>query len=285
MSMDSGLSIAVDNGDLLLAARIDRNRAKRLATPGNVFDDILRSTSGATLRWISDEDARAIDEAVRRHWAGNPPPPSSAGPLMAPPPSPDAEELSAVWRWGGRVVAAEETAVALPQLSPMLPSVIDTMLVQETATSAGVRGQGFQMSAEERRAVEQRTMCVAAQQLQKEGWTVADKSGTESYDLLCSRGKCRVYAEVKGTTTAGDQIIITYPEVEFAKTHQQDMLLVVVSEIEVIPDESGRVSARGGRSTIRRGWAPEPSQLRPVSYICRLSATGLEGSEKSIEPE
>jgi hypothetical protein len=104
--------------------------------------------------------------------------------------------------------------------------------------------------------------------LQGESWTLCDRSRAESYDLLCTRGNRRVYAEVKGTTSAGEQIIITHAEVEFARAHQQDMLLVVVSGIEVTTDENGHASAHGGTPTIRRNWAPEMSQLRPISYIC-----------------
>jgi hypothetical protein len=67
----SGLSTVVR--DVELTAGIDRIRAKRLARPGNVFDDVIQSTSGATLRWISDEDARDIDDAVRQDSTGTPP--------------------------------------------------------------------------------------------------------------------------------------------------------------------------------------------------------------------
>jgi hypothetical protein len=111
-------------------------------------------------------------------------------------------------------------------------------------------------------------MDVARESLEREGWVIFDRSRTESYDLLCSRGDQRVYAEVKGTTTSGQQIIITHAEVEFAREHQQEMLLVVVSGIEVIQDESGRVSADGGTAITFREWAPQASQLRPISYIC-----------------
>jgi len=235
---NSGLSITVSDIELLLAAGIDRNRAKRLATPGNVFDDILASTSRTPLRWISGEDAGEIDQAAGRHSTGSPPPPPS--PLTLPPPP------------------------------PRLPPDTDTALAAGSIGSVGNHGQGFQMSTVERKAVEKRAMCVASKQLREEGWVVENKSSTESYDLLCSRGNRRAYAEVKGTATCGEQIRITHAEVEFAREHQQGMLLVVVSGIEVIGDGSGGVSARGGTPTIRRGWAPQPSQLRPISYICTL---------------
>ena len=130
-------------------------------------------------------------------------------------------------------------------------------------------------------------MDVARGSLEREGWVICDRSRTESYDLLCSRGERRVYAEVKGTASAGDQIIITHAEVEFAREHQQGMLLVVVSGIEVIQDESGGVSANGGTPTVFREWAPQTSQLRAISYGCTLNgrtATNC-GSLDVPEPE
>ena len=79
---NSGLSITVSDVELLLAAGIDRNRAKRLATPDNVFDDILASTSRTPLRWISGEDAREIE---RKRLVGirRAPPSSAAAPDTA----------------------------------------------------------------------------------------------------------------------------------------------------------------------------------------------------------
>ena len=57
-------------------------------------------------------------------------------------------------------------------------------------------------------------MEVARVLLARQGWVICDRSRNESYDLLCRRGDQRVYTEVKGTTTCGEQIIITHAEVE-----------------------------------------------------------------------
>jgi hypothetical protein len=64
---ESGLSVTVIIVALLLAAGINRTRAQVLAVAGNIFDDVLRSTSRTTLRWISDQDVQDIDAAVRRY--------------------------------------------------------------------------------------------------------------------------------------------------------------------------------------------------------------------------
>jgi hypothetical protein len=142
--------------------------------------------------------------------------------------------------------------------------------VPRVSRSGGSRGQGFRVWAKERLAVEERAMRLAGELLRSEGWSIADRSSHESYDLLCSREGRQVYAEVKGTSGGDNQIIITFREVEFAREHRQDMLLVVVSGIEIRRDENGNVSAHGGRPSLHWGWAPEESQLRPLAYLCRL---------------
>jgi hypothetical protein len=151
---DAGLSISVCDVELLLAAGIDRNQAERLATPENVFDDILRSTV-ATLRWIPDEHAQEIDRAVRRHSTGDPHPPLPVATAVAPPP---------------------ETGSDAPR----------------GAETGGSRGQGFRRWAQHRLLIEERAMEVAREFLERERWVICDRSCTESYDLLCSRGNQRL---------------------------------------------------------------------------------------------
>lgn len=139
------------------------------------------------------------------------------------------------------------------------------------ATLIGHRGaQGFQSSSELRIAVERHAMAAATELLRKDGWHVQNVSAQESYDLLCIRDGDQAFVEVKGTTGAGDSVILTRAEVEFAQGHGAAMILIVVSHIEVHVSEPGGPVVSGGRTMIRRGWSPEPGQLQPISYMCSL---------------
>jgi hypothetical protein len=190
--------------------------------PEIVLQDIARSR-GATLRYVPNDDALGIEEAVRRLTV---PGIITDGSLLAP----------------------------LPRVS----------------RSSGSRGQGFRACAQERMEVEQRAMSVASELLRSQGWSVEDRSSYESYDLFCSRDDRQVYAEVKGSSRGDGQIIITYGEAEFAREHREEMLLLVVSDIEIRRNAHGGVSALGGTPHFYWEWAPEESQLRPIAYICRL---------------
>ena len=54
-------------------------------------------------------------------------------------------------------------------------------------------GQGFQSSAEVRRAIELRAMHLAINHFQQQGWVVEDVSKLESYVLLCTRKEEKLY--------------------------------------------------------------------------------------------
>jgi hypothetical protein len=140
------------------------------------------------------------------------------------------------------------------------------------------QGQGFQTSKEIRAAVERQAMTMAIEALEDEGWEIRDVSAWESFDLLCIREQAHAYAEVKGTIGAGERIILTRAEVEFARAHRSAMMLVVVSDIELRRDDTGQVIACKGVPEIYRSWAPEPSQLEPIAYFCQLNS----GSQDDI---
>ncbi|MGH7048323.1 MAG: hypothetical protein ACREE2_18255, partial [Stellaceae bacterium] len=104
--MGAGLSISVSDVELLLEARIDRAEAKQLARRGNVFDDIVKSTSRTPLRWISEADAGEIDEAVQRYSSGSAPTPS---------PGSGASGGQGFRRWATERLAIEKRAMDVAQ--------------------------------------------------------------------------------------------------------------------------------------------------------------------------
>lgn len=155
------------------------------------------------------------------------------------------------------------------ELALMLSSSAMTAAEPPAAVLRRSAGQGFETNAEARRAVEARAMAAAASWLAGEGWTVSDHTATDSYDLFCSRAGESAYVEVKGTTGAGDAVIVTRAEVQFALEHRDEMILVVVAGIELGQGVEGLV-ASGGVLAVRRRWAPDPNDLRPISFVCRL---------------
>lgn len=69
---------------------------------------------------------------------------------------------------------------------------------------------------EAKAAVEALAMNLATEFYSKT-WDVQDVHGTESYDLICRRGREKKHVEVKGTTTDGAEVILTPNEVRHAQ--------------------------------------------------------------------
>ena len=92
----------------------------------------------------------------------------------------------------------------------------------------------------------------------------------ESYDLHCDFTDRSVYVEVKGTTSAGDSILLTFSEVELARRQYPNTILFVTSGI-VLDREQSPSLASGGRDRVIDPWRPSPERLNPIAYECVLS--------------
>lgn len=168
--------------------------------------------------------------------------------------------------------SGERTASRAPQNPP--PEVLEAE--QGAAKAAGRRssrrsGQGFLLTAAERRAVELHSVQLATEHFRAEGWSVEDVGARESYDLLLSRGEERLYVEVKGTVSEGAQVVLTRSEVERQRELAPHNALVVVHSI-VLDRTAEPPKADGGVLHCVSPWKIAEEDLTVVSYIYR---TGL----------
>ncbi|MFD7403023.1 MrcB family domain-containing protein [Streptomyces sp. NPDC059866] len=142
---------------------------------------------------------------------------------------------------------------------------------QSAATTANRRsarraGQGFLLTAAERSAIEKRSVLLATEHFEAQGWSVKDVGATKSYDLLLSRGDERLHAEVKGTTSEGTQVILTRAEVERQRELAPHNALVVVHSIQL--DRTMQPpAATGGTLHCISPWTIEEDSLTVISYI------------------
>lgn len=67
--------------------------------------------------------------------------------------------------------------------------------------------------------------------------------------------------EVKATTTAGEQVILTRNEVDL----KAERALFVLHSVEMI-----RGKPRGGRQRVLHPWRPRAQHLKPISYVYTL---------------
>lgn len=135
-------------------------------------------------------------------------------------------------------------------------------------------GQGFGLNAQERRVVELHAMNLARRHFELD-WEVIDVSSNSSFDLFCKRGSEELRIEVKGTTTAGDSIILTRNEVKEAA--EPGYVLFVVSEIELDSTTAAEPIASGGRCRKIYPVQLDNHELMPLSFACQLDWTA--GSE------
>ncbi|MFA1551494.1 MrcB family domain-containing protein [Actinomadura chokoriensis] len=172
----------------------------------------------------------------------------------------------------GELYKAGKTASYVPGDTP--PEVIE---VEEAAARAAgrravrARGQGIRLNAQERRALERHSVSMATDYFQAQGWSVKDVGAKESYDLLLSRGDERLHVEVKGTTSRGEQVVLTRAEVVRQRALAPHNALVVVHSIKL--DRAGDpVTVSGGTLCCTSPWYVDETDLSVVSYVYR---TGL----------
>jgi hypothetical protein len=146
-------------------------------------------------------------------------------------------------------------------------------MADPTPTASGgrrtARGQGFMASAEHKAAVELRAMSVAQTHFESLGYTVADTSSNNPFDLLAEKDGERLYVEVKGSTGDGKTVFLTRNEVSHAHANAPNSVLVVVANI-ILQQAAGEIEAVGGSLAVHRPWAPAHADLVAERYTYRV---------------
>ena len=142
---------------------------------------------------------------------------------------------------------------------------IDPSPSSQSPTS-GSSGQGFGLSQKERRSVELRAMQVARAFYEDDGWVVVDKSSSQPFDLLATKGDTKRFVEVKGTTGEGQSVILTHGEVNHVRSNGRNSALVIVSGI-VLEENNGEWQALGGSITsFKDPWILNEINLSATQY-------------------
>lgn len=130
-------------------------------------------------------------------------------------------------------------------------------------------GQGFALTACERKAIELHAMALASAHLQAEGFAVKDVSANESFDLLATRKGEAIKVEVKGTTGSAAEILLTRNEVELHKSSFPNNALIVVHSM-LLSKGDGIPVVAGGTLEMRYPWNLDPNRLSGISFSYRL---------------
>jgi hypothetical protein len=130
----------------------------------------------------------------------------------------------------------------------------------------GGQGSGFVVDPKKRKAIEEHAVTKAKQYLRNKGFRKIKEVG-KPYDLLCHKETGEeLHVEVKGTTTPGSNIILTFNEVEDAENPATASALYVLSDIVITENPDGSWEAKGGRRHVFCPWQIERSRLKPLAY-------------------
>jgi len=121
------------------------------------------------------------------------------------------------------------------------------------------------LTSAQRKAIEDRAMLVAKEALTREHWKWEDTSKGHPYDLLAERGEIKMYVEVKGTTTAGERVVLTRGEVNHHRRNKAESALYVVSGIELGGTKEAP-EARGGLLRSLSPWSIDDADLEPLAF-------------------
>lgn len=182
-------------------------------------------------------------------------------------PSDDALEadLRRAVGWLGDVYRATDPGLDVPGEAG--PVVADVELAVEISAGNSRRrgGQGFWLTADEKKVIELRVVEVATDYLSGDGWKVRDVGATKSYDLHARKGDHHLMVEVKGTTSPGETIILTRNEVLLHLKEFPNTALAIVHSI--VLDRTGTPPrASGGVLVYEQPWALNEDRLTPMAY-------------------
>lgn len=165
----------------------------------------------------------------------------------------------------GRLYNLEDLGRVPASLSPETEAALDA--VRPAPPPEGIRsgGQGRRLSVVERRAVEAHAMGLAKAHLETAGWSVKDTSMSAPYDFIVTKDGIEKIVEVKGTTGAGDTIVLTRGEVRAHKDRYPNNALIIVHSIDL--ERSGAIARTSGGVLLEQTpWHIEDGDLKPLTF-------------------
>ena len=148
------------------------------------------------------------------------------------------------------------------------PAAVIDIMVETLVAPARIHaaGQGYWLTAAERRAVEGRAMALAKNWLESNGYLAKDVSRTASFDFEALKNGQTIKVEVKGTTNeSGDALLMTQNEVNLHRSQKGHTALVVVTHIELV-NQPGKPVAHGGKVQVEVGWDIDAWEVAPIAY-------------------
>ncbi|TRL38004.1 MrcB family domain-containing protein [Rhizobium straminoryzae] len=132
-------------------------------------------------------------------------------------------------------------------------------------------GQGFGLTADERKAVEVHAMNVVERHFGSQGYVCENKSASRPYDFVLKKDDELIIVEVKGTTSSGDHILMTSNEVAAHEAYFPNNALCLVRDIDLVRQRNGaKPVASGGSLTVYHAWDVKSCERKAIAYQVKL---------------
>jgi hypothetical protein len=158
---------------------------------------------------------------------------------------------------------AEDTDPSVPgKVSDEVAEALEGVTRAAGRKSSG--GQGRGLTGPERKAVEDHAMEAAKQYLMANGYPNVEDKRAGSYDFLAFNETSSIKVEVKGTTSAGEKVILTRNEVKLHIEEYPNNALIVLHGIHL--ERGDPPVATGGQLKVFLPWELDDSTLEPLGY-------------------
>lgn len=154
------------------------------------------------------------------------------------------------------------------------PEVSDALNALSEIAGRKRRGQGFHTTPEARSAIEQHAMQKVEEYYREHGWAVDSSAAkTECFDLRCTKGSSELHVEVKGTTSLGEEIVLTRNEVLHARQQYPALALAIVRNIQI--EAGDPPQATGGELGIIEPWRIDDGTLECLAFSYEVPITRI----------
>ena len=169
-------------------------------------------------------------------------------------------------QWEPQASGTQVNPAVVPELerlwSAHIASVRSSQAPTPTAGSVG-EGQGRRLDAILRKQIEDLAQDRLTAVYEEDGWDVEDLRYGNPFDAKATKDGEVIYLEAKGTTTAGERVIVTRNEVAFAREHPGECVIGIVAGIQL--DGAGNVDRSSGELRLYT-WEPDEDDLVPLDY-------------------
>jgi hypothetical protein len=129
----------------------------------------------------------------------------------------------------------------------------------------------MRLTAAENKAIEQRAVELTRAHFDDLNYETKDVGSEESYDIRATKDGQTIKVEVKGTTSDGSDVTLTWNEVELHESEHPYNAFAVVRHI-TLHRNGDQSTATGGDLVLEMPWKLDPGRLQPIAYRYR---TGL----------